>query len=249
MTKLHANRRVTIRMICTSLASAAVGACAAGPELRQPIGQTMVESSRLPQDAQDAGPSDDPANAERYITGQSAGPCGMDQLPIIEFDNASNAVSDEQVSELRRLASCLTAAPFETSSVVVIGYSDLIGTAQANLALGLERAEVVMRKLIEGGVSPARIVVASAGELQRPQARWGLHAKRVEILVARGGPPRPNEAPIARGIEAEGLLPRKTRPVVGGTPPGWPPPGGMPGVPRGAPVPRGFPPGGQPPRR
>jgi len=86
--------------------------------------------------------------------------------------------------------------------------------------LGLERATTVMKHLIDAGVSPGRIVVASAGELQRPSERWGVRAHRVEVLLARGGPPRPNEAPIARGIDAQGLLPRPRSEVVGRSSPG-----------------------------
>jgi hypothetical protein len=74
----------------------------------------------------------------------------------------------------------------------------------------------VMRQLMNDGVGPGRIVVASAGELQRPHARWGLHAHRVEILIARGGPPRPDEAPVARGIDAEGMI--RHPPPAGGAP-------------------------------
>ena len=113
---------------------------------------------------------------------------------------------------LRRLAECLNTPSFDKVSVVLIGYTDLIGNVSANLELGLTRAQGVMKQLMSDGVAPGRIVVASAGELQRPSARKGLHAPRVEVLFTWGGPTRPNEAPITRGIDAEGLLPRTRQP-------------------------------------
>ncbi len=193
-------------------------ACAErGAELRQPVGQTMVPSSPS-RGAHAATPNESPDDVERYLAGQSGGPCGMDELPVIEF--ASTELGEREKLQLKRLADCLTAAPYETTSIVLIGHTDVVGTAPANLVLGLERATTVMRDLIAGGVSPGRIVVASAGELQRPHERWGVRAHRVEVLLARGGPPRPNEAPIARGIDAQGLLPRPRSEVVGRNSPG-----------------------------
>jgi len=190
-----------------------------GPELRQPVGQTMVGSTSV-RGARIATPDESREVGERYLAGQSGGPCGMDELPVIEI--ASKELGEREKLQLKRLAGCLTAPPYEKMSVVLIGHTDVIGTSPANLVLGLERATTVMKHLIDGGVSPGRIVVASAGELQRPRERWGVRAHRVEVLLARGGGARPNEAPIARGIDAEGLLPRPRTEVVG--PPGRPAP-------------------------
>lgn len=220
------NESFAMRITHVLLMSAvSVTACALrGPDLRQPVGQTMTAPSP-PRDAAGSGeaaapPANAAEDAELYLTGKSTGPCRMDPLPMITFAFGATRLSEPQTVELRRLAECVTAAPYETTSVVLVGYADVVGTVPANLTLGLERAQSVMRQLIDSGVSPARIVVASAGELQRPNARWGLQADRVEILIARGGPPRPEEAPITRGIDAEGLLPRPRPPVVSGGSPG-----------------------------
>ena len=210
-------------MLLMSAASAA--ACAGrGPALREPVGQTMVTSS--------------PVKPDRHEDAAAQNTCKMDQLPLIEFDSASSKLGDEQKLELRRLAGCLAASP-EITSIVLIGYTDVMGAVTANLVLGLERARAVMRQLIDEGVSPARIVVASAGELQRPSARWGLRAHRVEMLLARGGPARPDEAPIARGIDARGLMPPpQAESVSRGSPQRLMPPGRPPFVP--GPPPRRF---------
>jgi outer membrane protein OmpA-like peptidoglycan-associated protein len=206
------------------------GACLNGrPQLHEPVGQTTgAVTPRNGTGASAAASSEDaPKGVEPYLEGEGAGPCGT-EVPMIEFSGSSVEITEPQIQELQRLARCLTAPPFESASVVLVGYTDVIGTVASNLELGLTRAQLVMKQLLSGGVAPGRIVVASAGELQRPNARWGMHAHRVEILVARGGPPRPDEAPVARGIDAEGLMPRPrpattTAPASAATTPTRPP--------------------------
>lgn len=188
----------------------ASAACAArGPAFRDPVGQSMVGATRTER-ATGAAPetaSASPSSVDAYVEGTGAGPCGATP-PVVAFPPSSMELAEPQSVQLGRLAECLTSAPYDTASVVLVGYTDVMGTVPANLELGLARAQVVMRELMRGGVAPGRIVVASAGELQRPQAHWGLQAHRVEVLIARGGPARPNEAPVVRGIDAEGLMPR-----------------------------------------
>jgi outer membrane protein OmpA-like peptidoglycan-associated protein len=220
-----------------------------GPELRQPVGQTTLSSSRSPspppraaQNVNAATPDGGPGGVDLYIAGEGSGPCGLDPLPVVEFANEATALDEHQKATVKELAACLTAAPFESATVVLVGHTDLIGTVPANLAVGLERAQAVMTELVDAGVAAGRVVVATAGELQRPSARLGLHAPRVEMFIARGGPARPDEAPIERGIDAEGLLPRPRQPASG-SPPVRPAPsyrGGPPGgyVPAPSPRPR-----------
>jgi hypothetical protein len=157
--------------------------------------------------APDGGSND----VEPSASVEGADPCGKDP-PVIAFDGTSTNIDERQERALRRLAECLDTPSFEKVSVVLIGYTDLVGTVSANLELGLARAQAVMKHLVSGGVAPSRIVIASAGELQRPSARMGLYAPRVEILLTHGGPARPNETPITRGIDAEGLVPHPRQP-------------------------------------
>lgn len=202
-----------------------VGACAERAAFQRPVGESSVMSSSAattpvaaPAEEGDAGSA-----PERYLSGKGSGPCAMDTLPTIPFAPAATEPDPAQTQELQRIAACLSAPPWETASVVLVGYTDVEGAFPANLELGLHRSQAVMRQLLHGGIAPGRIVVASAGELQRPSARWGFRAHRVEILIARGGPPRANEEPIARGIEAEGLLPRP-RATATASAPARPPP-------------------------
>jgi outer membrane protein OmpA-like peptidoglycan-associated protein len=204
-------------------------ACAAhgGTRLEEPVGQTSARGAPPPSEAASVTPSGasndrEPDDREPNVAGASGEPCRADP-PIVKFDGASTEIDQPQVEALRSFAGCLNGAGYEKTSVVLIGYTDVIGTVSANLELGLGRAQAVMNHLVAGGVAPGRIVVASAGELVRPQARLGLHAPRVEILITRAGPPRPNEAPIARGIDAAGLMHQpQTTPPPRATPPARP---------------------------
>jgi outer membrane protein OmpA-like peptidoglycan-associated protein len=182
-----------------------------GPKFQEPVGQTTERATppppaNVPSTA--TAPDGGSADAAPSASVDRADACGTDP-PVIAFDGASTNIDERQEQALRRVAECLNTPSLEKVSVVLIGYTDLVGTVGANLELGLTRAQTVMKRLVSGGVAPGRIVIASAGELQRPSARMGLHAPRVEILLTHGGPARPNEAPITRGIDAEGLLPRQ----------------------------------------
>lgn len=200
---LGASCSMAMRAISFVLFALTTAGCAErGVVLQQPVGSTIATAapgerpSVAPATSHDALP--DPAPSA------NADPCA--DPPVVAFSGDSTAVTATQIDALLGLAECLNAPPNEDTTVVLVGYTDLMGTMPANIELGLTRAQRVMRHLMSGGVAPGRIVVASAGELQRPSARLGLHAPRVEILIARGGPPRPNEAPIARGIDAQGLM-------------------------------------------
>lgn len=192
-----------------ALISAACIQC--GPKFQEPVGQTTQRPTPPP-----AAVSSTTSAPEPPAPVEDVSPCDA-EMPVIAFEGASTTIDERQDRELRRVAECLNTPSLGRASVVLVGYTDPVGTVSANLELGLARAQAVMKQLVNVGVAPGRIVVASAGELQRPSARMGLHAPRVEILLTYGGPARPNEAPITRGIDAEGLLPRP-RPSSSPTP-------------------------------
>lgn len=195
----------TLSLFLLLCAGASAGCADRGVVLQQPVGTTTSRGTVAPADQAAVAPAPSNDAGPVALSDASSDPCA-EPPPVVAFIGDSTAVSEMQNEELLHLAQCLNAAPNDGTTVVLVGYTDLVGTVPANIELGLTRAQGVMKHLVSGGVAPGRIVVASAGELQRPSARMGLHAPRVEILIARGGPPRPNEAPIARGIDAQGLI-------------------------------------------
>jgi outer membrane protein OmpA-like peptidoglycan-associated protein len=97
--------------------------------------------------------------------------------------------SEELTDESRRLVQDVLAAATQRSGaeVVVIGHTDTTGTPAGNVELGLRRAGAVRARLIEAGVPPALISVASHGEAA-PLVRTGDDVseprnRRVEIAV------------------------------------------------------------------
>jgi len=71
--------------------------------------------------------------------------------------------------------------------VVVVGHTDTLGDAGANIALGLKRAKSVQSVLVDAGITSALIEVASHGEadllVKTPNNRAEPRNRRVEISV------------------------------------------------------------------
>lgn len=76
------------------------------------------------------------------------------------------------------------------SKAVIVGHGDDGGSAEANLAIGLLRAEAVRNRLIENGVPADRLRVVSAGRSQRiatcEEAYCRVHNRRAVIVIVRG---------------------------------------------------------------
>jgi outer membrane protein OmpA-like peptidoglycan-associated protein len=74
--------------------------------------------------------------------------------------------SDELTDESQKLLSAVQAAvkTYPAPQLTVVGHTDTVGAATANISLGLRRANVARTRLIEAGVDGAAIVVTSHGE-------------------------------------------------------------------------------------
>lgn len=71
--------------------------------------------------------------------------------------------------------------------VTVVGHTDTMGAARANLELGLKRAAMVRDILVNAGLDPALIEITSHGEvdllMKTPDRTAEPHNRRVEISV------------------------------------------------------------------
>jgi outer membrane protein OmpA-like peptidoglycan-associated protein len=76
---------------------------------------------------------------------------------------------------------------FPVPEVAVVGHTDTLGDAKANVALGLKRATSVQRLLVTAGLDPSIIEVRSHGEVdpvvKTPDNRAEPRNRRVEIVV------------------------------------------------------------------
>jgi outer membrane protein OmpA-like peptidoglycan-associated protein len=97
--------------------------------------------------------------------------------------------SDELTEESRALIDeILQAVRGRTApEVAIVGHTDTMGAAAANVELGLKRAMMVRARLVEAGLDPATIEVTSHGEgdplVRTPDDTAEPRNRRVEISV------------------------------------------------------------------
>jgi outer membrane protein OmpA-like peptidoglycan-associated protein len=97
--------------------------------------------------------------------------------------------SDELTDESRALLPQVLAAvkTLAVPEVAVVGHTDTMGTARANVDLGLKRAMMVRSLLIEVGLDPSMILTQSHGEgdllVRTPDETPEPRNRRVEISV------------------------------------------------------------------
>jgi outer membrane protein OmpA-like peptidoglycan-associated protein len=104
---------------------------------------------------------------------------------ILYFEFESDTLTDESK---RKVPGILAAVKRLTvPEVAVIGHTDTLGDANANIALGLKRATSVRSVLVDAGIAPALIEVASHGEadqlIKTRNNKAEPRNRRVEISV------------------------------------------------------------------
>lgn len=88
----------------------------------------------------------------------------IDNAGGIRFDIGSGALLGESAQAVARIADILNDNP--DLAVAVTGHTCDVGTVEANLRIGMERAEAVARCLEDNGVDESRIRTFSAGASQ-----------------------------------------------------------------------------------
>jgi outer membrane protein OmpA-like peptidoglycan-associated protein len=97
--------------------------------------------------------------------------------------------SDELTPDSQALVAEIlkTAKAYSVPEVVVVGHTDTMGDARANVALGLKRANSVRSLLVAAGIDPTIIEVSSHGEtdplVKTPDNRAEPRNRRVGIVV------------------------------------------------------------------
>jgi len=103
----------------------------------------------------------------------------------LHFQFESNELTDGSTALVPEILR--TVKGLSVPEVVVVGHSDTMGDAKANLALGLKRANSVRLILVKAGVAPSTTQVTSHGEadllVKTPDNTPEPRNRRVEITV------------------------------------------------------------------
>ena len=104
---------------------------------------------------------------------------------LVFFDPDSAAITPVARDTLGQAIAHLNAEP--AARIVVEGHTDLIGTTDHNLALGVRRAAAVQAFLTDAGVALSRITALSYGQESAPPLEGELRAsaflRRVVLRV------------------------------------------------------------------
>jgi outer membrane protein OmpA-like peptidoglycan-associated protein len=104
---------------------------------------------------------------------------------ILRFQFQSDVLTEESTALLPEILRAVKG--LSVPEVVVVGHTDTMGDARANLALGLKRAISVRERLVEAGLSASMIEVTSHGEadllVKTPDDTPEPRNRRVEITV------------------------------------------------------------------
>lgn len=103
----------------------------------------------------------------------------------LRFEFESDELTPQSRALVPEILSAVKAHP--VPEVAVIGHTDTLGKADANVALGLKRAMTVQRLLVAAGIDASIIAVTSHGEVdpevRTPDNRAESRNRRVEISV------------------------------------------------------------------
>jgi len=103
----------------------------------------------------------------------------------LQFKFESDALTDASVAMIPAILAAVRA--IQVPEVAVVGHTDTMGEAKANLALGLKRAMTVRNILVQAGLAPSTVDVSSHGEADLAVKTRDRTAeprnRRVEITV------------------------------------------------------------------
>jgi len=86
-----------------------------------------------------------------------------EKMATVNFGFDSANLKRSEISEIEGVVREIKAAPMWTK-IVIKGHTDQIGSKDYNKVLGLKRAKMVKKLLVDYGMSPDRLIVKSLGE-------------------------------------------------------------------------------------
>lgn len=129
-------------------------------------------------------PDDDPSKGNINISDEIRKACGItDAEAFFAYDSANIRPQDKAV--LQKLATCFTTGPLKGREMRLVGHADNRGEEDYNMLLGQKRADNVKGAIISLGMSAAKTLTTSRGELDASgsdEATWAKD-RRVDIVL------------------------------------------------------------------
>jgi OOP family OmpA-OmpF porin len=108
-------------------------------------------------------------------------------LIVVNFDSGSTAIPGDAQPVLARAAQVIAALP-PNVTLQIVGHTDDTGTAEANLALSLARAQAVLDFLVAAGVPAGRLTATGRGDTKpvasNATAEGRFRNRRIEFAAA-----------------------------------------------------------------
>ena len=110
------------------------------------------------------------------------------QLPVtfvLYFEGTSTSLSTESQAQIAKILAAVSSRPVPDISIV--GHTDTLGSAESNDRLGLERAQLIAKFIVDSGLKVIEITVVSRGEsdlqVKTPDQTPEPKNRRVEITI------------------------------------------------------------------
>ena len=129
-------------------------------------------------------PDDDASKGNINISDEIKKACGIsDAEAFFAYDSANIRPEDKAV--LAKLATCFTTGPLKGREMRLVGHADNRGEDDYNMILGQKRADNVKSAIVSAGMTAAKALTTSRGELDSTgsdDASWSKD-RRVDIVL------------------------------------------------------------------
>jgi peptidoglycan-associated lipoprotein len=129
-------------------------------------------------------PDDDASKGNINISDEIKKACGIsDAEAFFAYDSANIREQDKAV--LAKLATCFTTGPLKGREMRLVGHADNRGEDDYNMILGQKRADNVKSAIVSAGMTAAKALTTSRGELDATgsdEASWSKD-RRVDIVL------------------------------------------------------------------
>lgn len=131
-------------------------------------------------------PDDDASRGNINISDEIKKACGIsDAEAFFAYDSANIREQDKAV--LSKLATCFTTGPLKGREMRLVGHADNRGEEDYNMLLGQRRADNVKGAVVNAGMTAAKTLTTSRGELDASggdEPGWAKD-RRVDVVLGQ----------------------------------------------------------------